>query len=74
MKAHPARLSRSGISYVYVASDKETAIAEVRPHPGHFISVGDFILNKRLKFADFRAISILNLFESEKEIGNFIFK
>lgn len=72
-KAQPARLSRSGISYVYVASEKETAIAEVRPHPGHFISMGEFILNKRLKFADFRAISILNFFESEKEVENFIF-
>jgi RES domain len=72
-KAQPARLSRSGISYVYVASEEETAIAEIRPHPGHFISMGEFKLNKRLKFADFREISILNFFENEKEVENYIF-
>ncbi|WP_369436234.1 RES family NAD+ phosphorylase [Lysinibacillus fusiformis] len=40
--AQPARLSRAGISYVYLASNKNTAIAEIRPHPGHTISVGNF--------------------------------
>ncbi|MCM3595043.1 RES family NAD+ phosphorylase [Metabacillus idriensis] len=72
-KAQPARLSRAGISYVYLASKKDTAIAEIRPHPGHYISVGKFRLNGRLKFADFRNISIMDFFESEDDIENFLF-
>jgi hypothetical protein len=72
-KTQSARLSRAGISYVYLASEKNTAIAEIRPNPGHFVSIGKFKLTKRLKFADFRTISIMNFFESEHDIENFIF-
>ncbi|MFJ7982236.1 RES domain-containing protein [Lysinibacillus xylanilyticus] len=46
--AQPARLSRAGISYVYLASNKNTSIAEIRPHPGHIISVGKFRMNKKM--------------------------
>jgi hypothetical protein len=51
--AGAGRLNRSGVSMLYLASDPETAIAEIRPHPGHFISVGGFRNLEEICIADF---------------------
>jgi hypothetical protein len=51
------RLNRAHVSILYVASDVATAVAELRPHPGHLISTARF----RLK----RGITIANLAESD---------
>jgi hypothetical protein len=54
------RMNRPGISFLYLASNRETAIAEIRPHPGEYISVGQFKATRELKVADFSNIDIYN--------------
>ena len=47
------RLNRAGVSMLYLASDSYTAIAEIRPHPGHHISLAGFRSLEPLRLADF---------------------
>ncbi|WP_258297437.1 RES family NAD+ phosphorylase [Paenibacillus peoriae] len=51
-RAVAGRLNRTGVSYLYLSSEMKTAISEVRPHPGHLISVGQFILKRDIIIAD----------------------
>ncbi len=53
IKAGVGRLNRGGVSMLYLASDTYTAIAEIRPHPGHYVSVGGFKSLERIRLADF---------------------
>jgi hypothetical protein len=48
------RANPSGIPYFYIASSEETALAEVRPHPGDFVSIGRFILDREKAVVDLR--------------------
>jgi hypothetical protein len=60
MGAPPAKLAShgranpAGIPYLYVASTSATAISEIRPHGGDFISVAAVRLPEGLKIADLR--------------------
>lgn len=56
------RLNRSRVSILYLASDRETAVAEVRPHPGHLVSTAEFRLKEQLCVADF----------TEKDVRNYL--
>ncbi|MGB3350171.1 MAG: RES family NAD+ phosphorylase [Brucella anthropi] len=47
------RLNRTGVSVLYLASNVETAVAEIRPHPGHYVSVGGFQNKEDLRIAAF---------------------
>lgn len=49
------RANPFGIPYFYIASDKATALAEVRPHPGDAVSIGRFTLDKEKAVIDLRA-------------------
>jgi len=51
--ASAGRMNRQGVSVLYVANEVDTAIAEIRPHPGHLISVGGFRPSRDLKVVDF---------------------
>lgn len=51
--ANPGRTNRQGVSVLYLATDIETAMAEIRPHPGHLISVGGFRTTRKLSVASF---------------------
>ena len=51
--AAPGRMNRQGVSVLYLADEIETAIAEIRPHPGHLISVGGFRALRDLRIANF---------------------
>lgn len=70
--ARPGRLNRTGISYLYLASDARTAAAEIRPHPGHRVSVGEFRCNEPLRIASFNS-DIVNFIGSEAELDLFHF-
>lgn len=50
--ARGGRLNRQGVSVLYMASDVETAIAELRPHPGHLMSLGQFKAKESIKYAN----------------------
>ena len=48
------RANPAGIRYLYLASTLSTAIAEIRPHPGQYVSVGEFSLPLTLSLVDLR--------------------
>ncbi len=52
--ASAGRANPLGISYLYTASNKDTAIAEVRPHMQDLITIATFKSNEKLIFADLR--------------------
>ncbi|SDD55262.1 RES domain-containing protein [Paenibacillus sp. CF095] len=57
-KATAGRLNRHGVSYLYLSSDISTSVSEVRPHPGHLISVGEFLLEKDICIADLHDLDL----------------
>lgn len=57
--ASSGRVNRPGVSYLYLASNAETAIAEVRPHPGDKVSIGKFVLKNKIVVADLSNHEIL---------------
>ena len=54
------RLNRARVSLLYLASNRETTIAEVRPHPGHLVSTAEFEATRSLKIADLTSKDIRN--------------
>lgn len=52
-QASAGRTNRHGVSVLYLASEIDTALAEIRPHPSHLISVGGFRARKHLRVARF---------------------
>lgn len=51
--ATEGRANPKGIPYLYVATDKETAMSEVRPWLGATLSAGQFKISKDLRIVDF---------------------
>ncbi len=47
------RLNRAGVSVMYLASEPYTAVAEIRPHPSHHVSIGGFRSLQPIRLADF---------------------
>lgn len=52
--ATAGRANPYGISYLYMATRKKTAIAEVRPHKGNTICIAKIKIPNRLRLADLR--------------------
>ena len=53
-KVSHGRANPAGIPYLYLGSSKDTAVAEVRPHPGEKVSVAKFTVGDGLKIVDLR--------------------
>lgn len=71
--ASPGRLNRTGTSFLYLASDAPTAAAEIRPHPGHKVSVGQFECIQPLRIASFNAdIAAFTKTESDLDLFHFV--
>jgi hypothetical protein len=58
--ATEGRFNRARVSLLYLASDVKTAVAELRPHPGHLVSTAMFRLRRDLKVANFAKQDIRN--------------
>ena len=58
--ATEGRFNRTRVSLLYLASDVQTAVAELRPYPGHLVSTAMFRLNRDLKVANFSKHDIRN--------------
>ena len=52
--ANHGRANPAGIPYLYLGSATETAVTEVRPHPGEIVCVAQFQLESGLKVVDLR--------------------
>lgn len=48
-KARENRANPKGIPYLYCASDRDTAMAELRPWKGETLSLGEFIITRDIK-------------------------
>lgn len=68
--ANAGRTNRQCVSVLYLGSDMATAMSEIRPHPGHLISVGGFRAKKRLRVASFDQ-PISNFCSSDKRLDDF---
>lgn len=69
------RFNKKNVSFLYLASNINTAIAEVKPNNGQYISVGEFDIYKykdRLKIADFYNIDFYDYYKSDTEIDEYI--
>lgn len=65
------RINRAGVSFLYCASDKYTAISEIRPHPGDIVSIGKFIVENDLLIFDLTEAQFLNYFLTDKKLDAF---
>lgn len=70
--ASAGRLNRGGVSFLYLASDRETAAAEVRPHPSHILSIGEFRPKRPLRVAAFDA-KLVEFATNESDLSLFDF-
>lgn len=71
--ASAGRINRAGVSFLYVASTAATAIAEIRPHPGHLVSTGQVQQIAPCVIADFSRIDPNDYFLSDAELDEFVF-
>jgi hypothetical protein len=70
-KASAGRANRQGVSYLYLSSDEGTAIGEVRPHPGHYVSIAKFVLNSQISIVDLRFINLLKYYKNHETLEVF---
>lgn len=47
------------------------ALSEVRPHPGHVVSVGEFRSSRTLMIADFSQVSIAEFSSSDERLNDY---
>lgn len=71
--ASGGRMNRQGVAFLYMATDEATAIAETRPHPGHFCTVGEFKAVEALRIADLSAVNVAQFAASDKRLDDFLF-
>ncbi|ELR7355545.1 RES family NAD+ phosphorylase [Escherichia coli] len=72
LKATGGRANRPGVSYLYCATDKYTAVSEVRPHPTDVVSLGQFKTVRTLKLFDFSHPNFLPFYQSEDALHSMI--
>ena len=77
-KGKEGRANPKGISYLYLSNDENTALAELRPHLGQYISSAQFQIQRNLRVVDCYSVTrhyshiecIFNPPVSQDEIGN----
>ena len=69
--ATAGRLNREGVSFMYLATDPDTAINEVRPHPSHAVSTGEFRNTRELTVADYSALRIEEFSDSDAALDDY---
>jgi hypothetical protein len=70
-KAAAGRLNRDGVAFLYLATDEATAASEIRPHPGHHISIGAYRAVRDIRLADFGKIDIAKFSSSDERLDIF---
>jgi len=77
-KGKEGRGNPKGISYLYLSNDENTALAELRPHLGQYLSSAQFEIQRDLRLVDCYSVPrhysflecIFNPPSSQEEIGN----
>ncbi len=70
--AGDGRFNRKGTSFLYLASSLKTAINEIRPSVGHYVSIGQFKINKEVKIIDFTKIDFYEYAFSDNAIEQYV--
>lgn len=70
--ASAGRINRPGVSFFYCATDKYTAISEVRPHPGDNVSIGKFILKNNVRLFDLSDTQLIHFYKSDESLEQYI--
>ncbi|MGH1593344.1 RES family NAD+ phosphorylase [Yersinia proxima] len=68
--ADQGRANRAGVSFLYCATDMNTAIAEVRPHPTDIVSVAEFVNMSDLEVFDFSYPNLIDFYDSEDKLDS----
>jgi len=68
LDSHGGRLNPPGIPYLYLAQDADTAVAELRPWTGEFVTVGAFETLSDILVYD------LTVEENEHTLANFVYR
>lgn len=72
-QATSGRMNRSGVSFLYLASDPETALVETRPFPSQIVSIGQFKSKREFQIVDLVSVNIFNYFESDEKMDDYLF-
>lgn len=64
--ATEGRFNRTRTSILYLASDAQTAVAELRPHPGHLVSTAKFKARRDINVANFASQDIRNFLSDSR--------
>lgn len=73
--ATPGRANRTGVSYLYCATDMYTAISEVRPHPSDIVSIGKFVAIKKIRAFDLSTPHLMDFYltdDSLKQLSDYV--
>lgn len=70
--ASAGRANRTGVSFLYCATNEQTAIAEIRPHPGDRVSVGGFQLKREMKAYDLSQSHLLHYFATDELLDTYV--
>ncbi|HWO78758.1 MAG TPA: RES family NAD+ phosphorylase [Bacillus sp. (in: firmicutes)] len=70
--AKAGRANSEGISHLYLATDIETVIKEIRPKTGDNIFVGRFKLSRDIKVIDFKRLKKISIFDFEDDPAKYI--
>lgn len=70
--ANDGRFNRKGTSYLYLASSMDTAINEIRPSVGHYVSIGRFKINREVKIIDFTKLEFYDYAFSDNAIDKYV--
>ena len=72
--AGAGRLNRAGVAFLYLASDLDTACCEIRPHPGHMLSIGQYMSLRPLRLANLETdIGAFATSDDELDLFAFVF-
>jgi RES domain-containing protein len=69
--AASGRVNRTGVSFLYCATDEYTAVAEVRPHPADHVTIGKFQLCNNILVFDLLDSKFLSFYRCDKDIDNY---
>jgi hypothetical protein len=70
--AQAGRANSVGISHLYLASDIETVIKEIRPKTKDNVFVGWFGLSEDIKVVDFKRLKKISIFDFEDDPAKYI--
>lgn len=65
------RVNRAGVSFLYCATDKYTAVSEVRPHPGDRVSIAKFRANREISVFDLSNSKLIHFFENDESLDRY---